>query len=325
MLLYLIFLSALLFSPPTFAFPQETSVQTYDQLVSAIREVRHASQQRIERTVEQEKVREAWETGKLIQEHILLNQERAEYGQEVMVRLGKDLGISKTELNYMREFVRTYPSIDRVPGQLPWSHIQTLLSINDEKERQAVAEKARENQWTQDDLRDEVRRRTGPSASRLPLPALPEIKPGKIGAMTLREINGKKYYDLGFSIYVEVKGKTPEQNNSQAGELYTYNAEVAEIIDGDTFHARIDLGLGTMTKQGLRLRRLDAPELVSAEGKQARAVLEKILMRDKGRIVIKTSKGDDQFGRYLVDIWISGKSIEQDLLDSGFFEIRTDV
>ena len=42
-----------------------SQVATYDQLVHAIREVQSASQERIEQAAEAEKVREAWETGKL--------------------------------------------------------------------------------------------------------------------------------------------------------------------------------------------------------------------------------------------------------------------
>jgi endonuclease YncB( thermonuclease family) len=65
-------------------------------------------------------------------------------------------------------------------------------------------------------------------------------------------------------------------------------------------------------------------------------------MRDKGRIVLKTSKGDDQYGRYLADVWICSvrsnraaadgtrtpgdacedKNIDQELLASGLFAVR---
>ena len=81
-----------------------TKVETYNQSVHAIREVRTGSQKRIEQAVEQEKVREAWETGKLIDEHILLHKERAEYEKEVIARLVKDLETSDTELYRMLEF-----------------------------------------------------------------------------------------------------------------------------------------------------------------------------------------------------------------------------
>lgn len=332
-----------------------SNVRSYDQLVHAIREVQHASETRIETAVEQEKVREAWETGKLIQEHILLNNDRAEYGEKVMIKLSQDLEISQSELSLMLQFARAYPNY--APGNnLSWSHYRSLLSLNDPAERESVAKKAEKENWNREQVRHEVqRRKTAVSSPNVPIeePKLTEVKPGKIGVYPVLEINGKKYYDLGFAIYSEVKDTPARDVKIPAGspqtirdeELYTYNAQVTEIYDGDTFYARIDLGFGTLTTQQLRLRRIDAPELVSADGKEAKQVLEKILNRDKGRIVIKTSKGEDQFGRYLVDIWVcsarsdkasadgtqttrdecKGKAIEQELLDSEVFDVREDV
>ena len=87
----------------------------------------------------------------------------------------------------------------------------------------------------------------------------------------------------------------------------------------------INLGFGVLLEQRLRLRQLDAPEIISSEGKEAKAVLEKILQRSRGPMVIKVSKGDDQYGRYLVDVWINGKNIAQELLDSGLFTVRGDA
>ena len=108
-------------------------------------------------------------------------------------------------------------------------------------------------------------------------------------------------------------------------DLYTYHAEVTETVDGDTFHCVIDLGFGMKIRQRVRLRRLDADEIVSAEGKRAKNVLEKILARDQGKIRIKVSKGDDQYGRYLVDVWVKYKNIDQELLDSGLLTLRPDA
>ncbi len=84
-------------------------VGTYDQLVAAIRKARAASQARVEQAVQQEKVRECWETGKLIDEHVLQHKERADYGAQVLERLSTDLGTSRTELSYMLQFARAYP------------------------------------------------------------------------------------------------------------------------------------------------------------------------------------------------------------------------
>ena len=151
-------------------------VQTYDELLHAIRATRAASQARIETAVEQEKVREAWETGKLIDEHILLHKERAGYGERVITRLAKDLGKSETDLRYMLQFARTYP-IHQPADELTWSHYMELLSLNDSKEREEITRQAVENGWGRDRLREEVRRRRSHSEAKAePLHAVP---PGK--------------------------------------------------------------------------------------------------------------------------------------------------
>ena len=83
-------------------------------------------------------------------------------------------------------------------------------------------------------------------------------------------------------------------------------------------------------------RRIDAPEILSAEGKEAKALLETILKRDctarslqasavstrptgaecNGRIVLQ-SHDLDQHGRPLADVWVKNKPIDQELLDQG--------
>lgn len=64
----LIFQFALLaFAAPVAGEPAPTQVQTYTQLVQAIRQAQAASQKRTDEAVAQEKVRGAWEIGQLIQ------------------------------------------------------------------------------------------------------------------------------------------------------------------------------------------------------------------------------------------------------------------
>ena len=87
-------------------------------------------------------------------------------------------------------------------------------------------------------------------------------------------------------------------------------------MDGDTFHALIDLGFGITMAQRVRLRRVDTAEIVTAEGKEARALLEKILSRDRGRILLQ-SRELDQHGRPIADVWVKGQPVDQELLDRG--------
>lgn len=331
--LFSIFLNAL----PVFAAPQ---VQTYDQLIHAIREARAASQQRIETAVRQEKVREAWETGKLIDEHVLQHKERADYGERLIVRLAKDLGTNETELRYMLQFARTY-SIHRPADELSWSHYQSLLALNDPKEREEVTQRAVREHWNRDQVREEVRRRQAAHGQDSSVGMLREAplhaQPGMLNVYriiraTTGPFQGELAVDLGFANYFQPKGINKFKENDlvilKKGKLksfqdlrggrYTYDAYVLAIIDGDTLTAVVDLGFNIVTVQTLRLRGLDAPEIVSAEGKEAKAFVESVIARSAARkqspILIKTTKSD-KYDRYLVDIWIDGVYLNQQLLD----------
>ena len=286
------------FSRVALAAPQTLPVvQTYDQLVSAIREARAASGQRITVAIEGEKVREAWETGKLIDEHILLHKERADYGQQVIGRLAKDLETSQTEISFMLQFARAYP-IHWPANKLSWSHYQALLSLNDPKEREEVTKEAVKHGWSRDRLREEVRRR---GARPEPEPKPLEAKPGTLHTYrVVRDFVGKNknelVVDLGFSNYLKlekklkfhdgdivqlVKGKLRKSESLKEQDLYTFEAEVIRVLDGDTFAASVDLGFGFTTVQTLRLRGLDAPELETAEGQEAKKFLEMSLRGDR--------------------------------------------
>ncbi len=290
-----------------------------------LKQVRHTIAQGKERAldaVEREKVRTCWETGKLIHEHILLNQDRAAYGQKVIDKLSKDIGASRTELGYMVQFAKTYP-IYRTSGKLTWSHIQQFLSVNEAKQRETLISRASKEKWTVAKTRKEIKNLKVPKSGMKyeGRTSLDEVKPGKPGVYRIVERGGKKYYDLGFSTYWAIKGRVPKVTEPPASDLYTYNAELISVYDGDTFHARIELGFGVMQEMRVRLLSINAPEIISADGLKAKKILEKVLARGNGKILIH-SKELDQHGRPLVDVWVSDKNINQPLLDSGYFTER---
>src|SRR3989338_10962554 len=320
MKIFLSFLLILQFSSPFFSAQAE--VQTYDELVRAIREVRTASQKRIDQAINQEKVREAWETGKLIDEHVLQHKERADYAKQVMPKLAKDLGTGERELYYMLEFARAYPILPQA-AELTWSHYRELLSLNDEKERREVEREAESEGWGRDRLREEVRKRKqakGQAEADIPEPILTATlgKPGTYRVVVAVDGPYKKELalDLGFSsffrperfgkfkpgeIVMLEKGKLKKNAREFAGkDLFTYRAYVRHVVDGDTFYALIDLGFGFTTTQKLRLRGLDAPEIETAEGREAKEFLATLLARPFP-ILIRTVKSD-KYDRYLADV-----------------------
>ncbi|MCM8775886.1 MAG: DUF1016 N-terminal domain-containing protein [Candidatus Omnitrophica bacterium] len=335
-------------------YSAEAAVTTYGELLRAIRQTRAASRARIEAAAEQEKLREAWETGRLIDRHVLQHKERAGYGMQVLKRLAKDLGTSKTELYYMLEFARQYPIFPHA-GKLPWNHYRELLSIKDKKRRDEIAEKASIQHWTRDQLREAVRieraRTQSKNSSALVAPVkLPEITPGPLSTYQIIRLKDSLKIDLGFGIYRDLPekfdGKFKEGDivnvrrkdeiasqktfvmtgdselamtrteDATKRDLFTYHAQVTRIVDGDTFHALIDLGFETTVAQRVRLRRVDAPELLTAAGKEAKIALGKILKRNGGRIILQ-SRNLDQHGRPIADVFVEGQPVDQQLLDQG--------
>lgn len=329
-----LFLLLFAFSAPCIAAASQ--VATYEGLLQAVRDTRAASEARITAAVEQERVREAWETGKLIDEHILLHKERAGYGERVIIKLAKDLGTSETELKYMLQFARTY-SIRRPADELSWSHHQSLLAINDPKEREEVTKEAVEKGWSRDQVREEVSRRIAKNPEEIPAgPPRLKAQKGILDTYRIVKLEGRLVISLGFSNYLELskkdarrfkegdivrvsRGKLERAKGATESlvpfQLFSYRARVLEITDGDTFWALVDLGFGITTKQQLRLRGLDAPEIEGADGKEAKAFLESVLAGPAP--VMITSSRSDKYDRYLADVWARETYVNQELLDKG--------
>jgi len=312
---------------------------TYTSLKSHVRETIARGRERALRAVEQEKVRTSWEVGKLIQKHILLNKKRAAYGAQVIKRLSSDLSISNTELKYMVEFARAYP-IGRPAGQLSWSHYTKLLAVNDAKKRDKLISQAVKQQWSRSELTREIKRlkaakqitTTEIPAAELLIPRRGALNTFKIVKAEIGPFKGKSVVDLGFSCYHRPSGKLPYiegdivevQKNGDVKRIkeaskpgYTYKAYVDRITDADTLWVLIDLGFGFTTKQKLRLRGIDAPEMISRAGQDAKKFVERKL---KGApYVIITSSKSDKYDRYLADLFTSdGLYLNQELIDQGF-------
>jgi len=188
-------------------------VATYEGLLQAIRETRAASEARIEAAVEQEKVREAWETGKLIDEHILLHKERADYGEQVIIKLAEDLETSESELRYILQFARTYP-IHPPADELSWSHYRELLSLNDAKDREEVIKRAAKERWSRDQVREEVRRRQRRTEAPV---KLPEITAGPLYTYQIIRLKDRLKIDLGFGLYLDLPEK--DSKKFKAGDM----------------------------------------------------------------------------------------------------------
>jgi micrococcal nuclease len=52
--------------------------------------------------------------------------------------------------------------------------------------------------------------------------------------------------------------------------MYQYRAALIRVVDGDTMHLAIDLGLDIATRMTVRIHGVNAPETGTAEGKMAK-------------------------------------------------------
>lgn len=93
--------------------------------------------------------------------------------------------------------------------------------------------------------------------------------------------------------------------------MYTYNAKIYNIVDGDTVDAEIDLGFKVRTKQRLRLRGIDTPERGQPGYDAAKAfVADKVYGKD---VLITTFKAS-KFGYYLAEVVLPDNKILNDIL-----------
>jgi micrococcal nuclease len=269
----------------------------------------------------QVQVRAAWESGKLIDEYLLVGSQRA---SEVVKRLAEDLKDDPSRLYYALQFYRAYPDAQPLTD-LPWGYYQYFLAVNDPREREALVGRAFAEKWNWDRMRAEVKL-AGRDNKEYVFTDTPG-KPGTYRVMTAKRgpYRGQKVLDLGlgndykpsFKIqaadYAIVRARGCEKAPSFLGpcrladapgaekDLFTYPADVVKVFDGDTFEATVDLGFGVTARRHFRLWGLDAPEINTREGRRAQKFMEDLL--NTGPVTVRAMR-PDKYGRYLADVWV---------------------
>lgn len=104
--------------------------------------------------------------------------------------------------------------------------------------------------------------------------------------------------------------------------MYTYNAKVVGVIDGDTYDLDIDLGFHIHIHERVRVLDVDTPETRGEEAPTGKAVASFVRDMLLGRDVVIRSEREvlprtDSFGRWLVSVWLDGRSVADILTASG--------
>ena len=268
-----------------------------------------------QREIEQAKVRTYWESGRLIGEHLRLNESKPGYGTATMAKLAHDLKVSDSVLYRCVRFVESFPNLATWPN-LTWAHYRALVPVEPASRRLALTRQADKAGWTVAELDERLR------PLRLPAADTPAAKPepltprrGTPGLCKVAATGDTLAVDLGFACFLDL----PADTKLKAGDCvqlpsvtlvkeapkpsYTYPATVLTVVDGDTLWVKVYLRPSQWVKQKLRLRDLDCPEIDTPEGKAAKRFLEK-LVQDAKAVTICTTK-PDKYDRYLADVFLT--------------------
>ena len=186
------------------------SISSYAALRNKVRETLLLGQQKID----QARVQTYWQTGRDINEHVLANGGRAEYGKEVILKLSKDLDVGDELLYRCSRFAEQFP-ISSSWRKLSWSHLRALCRVSDDRKRLELTQQAARNQWPSDVLETRIRNLLwdervealdGKIPSLLPVPVLGPFYTYKVIAPeTVHSSSKQLLLDLGFSNRLEME------------------------------------------------------------------------------------------------------------------------
>ena len=319
------------------------------------------------RLIEHQKALGYWKVGGRIWSYQLKNQERAPYRERLFFWLSQDLDINERTLQQSVRFHREFP-IPKPASQLSWTHYCLLLTVQDSVERARWQERIIQEGLNSKQLRKQIREynkskrdESRSRASQSPQqPEKLEVTRGKLWTHkvlepeTIRASGEIVVLDCGFDIWREVScsnadsfqegdiveatenssGATIEKSSAAAEELFTFAVKLEKVIDADTLWVHIDCGFATWTRQKLRLKGIDAPEISTEPGRRAKQFVQDRLTKALC-IIIKTYKSD-KYDRYLSDIFYShdttdpertaaeGIFLNQELLDAGLATVWKD-
>ncbi|WP_231636846.1 MULTISPECIES: PDDEXK nuclease domain-containing protein [Planktothricoides] len=134
------------------------------QLFQEIRQLIDTAKQRAAVAVNAELTLLYWQVGQRIQTQILQG-DRAEYGKQIINTLSEQLtqtygkGWSEKQLRHCVHFAETFPDLEIVSTlgrQLSWTHLKTLMYVDDELKRDFYIELAQLEKWSVRQLQERM-------------------------------------------------------------------------------------------------------------------------------------------------------------------------
>lgn len=103
-----------------------------------------------------------------------------------------------------------------------------------------------------------------------------------------------------------VFGATLAFSSNVSAHEHRYQAQVVQVIDGDTLEADLEIGFGFYLKgERFRLARIDAPELKGRSKLQGMAAKDYLTHLLEGQTVLIETQQKDKYGRHIAEVYLT--------------------
>ncbi len=140
----------------------KTHEKGLNDLISKIKSIVIDSRKDIVSSVNIGLLKTYWTIGKHIIEFEQRGKIKAEYGEQLLLKISKNLtlqlgrGFSRSNLSYMRLLYLRYPKCETLSHILSWSHYYELLKIDDDLERNFYESQAINENWSIRELKRQI-------------------------------------------------------------------------------------------------------------------------------------------------------------------------
>ena len=127
------------------------------QLLGDLKDLIEQARQQVAAAINSGLTQLYWKMGQRIRTEVLLEKNRAAYGQQILATLSRELsprygkGFSKSALNRMLQFAEAFPDphiVATLSRHLSWSHFLLLLPLEKPLQRDYYAEMCRIERWS---------------------------------------------------------------------------------------------------------------------------------------------------------------------------------
>ena len=132
-------------------------LENYPELLNELKSLLTRAKYQAYKAVDNLRVQTYWQVGERIVREELKHQDKADYGKYLIENLAGDLGFSRRVMYEIVQFYRVYPIVQAVPAQLSWTHIVSLISVQNKEEREFYEQQVIQNGWSTRQLEREIK------------------------------------------------------------------------------------------------------------------------------------------------------------------------